>query len=352
MLSLFLALRTGQLVLGLRLMFSGRRRGRVSETFVAWSAVAGSTIFLGVRGFRSNSLQQLLPAAIDSLVSASALMVQARTLPTEFDWTAGVAFSSATVIGGSIKGVFAQVAAVSPLAAVLTCVRIAQGPGNRVRGIRIAHDVVTLYVVAVGLGEVARRLRETAVEVELETERAVANASLASKIEEAEHARFAIHDGTLKSLLSIREVWQNDRLAARRIAAIEAIRVRAQLARGKEGAELGPIFLELDQLVEEFTRSGVLIDLVTAEIEDNPADCGSAALIASIRMALDYVSQDGDSFVVRLSRRDQALFVTLRARNERYVEWGEALKMVNSLLKPLGGKAAIVGDRMELRYLI
>ena len=354
MLALFLAMRAGQLFLGLRLIVSGRGRGRrrVAETIATWSALAGVTLFVGMRGYRSNSFQQLTPALIDSLVSAGALVAQARTSPTEFDWTAGVAFTSAAAIGASITGVRAQFVAVSPLAAALTCVRIASGPGTRVSDVRIVHDVVSLYLAVVGIGTVARRLRETASEIELETEGAVANASLASKLEEAENARVGLHDGTLKSLLSIRQEWQSDRLSAQRIAAIEAIRVRTQLARGQGGGELAPIFLELDQLADEFTRSGVLIDLVTAEIEDNPADFARDALIDAIRMALNYVSQKGDSFVVRLSRRDQALLVTLRARNERSVEWGQALMMVNALVQPLGGMATIVGDRLELEYLI
>lgn len=351
MLALFLAMRGGILLLEGPL-YRGSGRRLTAANAAAWAAVAASTAVTGSRGFPRPGRRGLTTVAIDTAATATALAIRSFDAPGEFDWAAGAAFWSAASVGGPIESRWGQLLAVTPLASVYGAVRLRRN-GAPVRGMRVVQDLVLLYVFAVGIGEVIRRMRLAAAEIESEVERAVNAAEVATRIEEEIRARSELHVGAVRALESIRRSWPRDEKGARRIAAAEARRIRGWLDREASGRGVGTmaeLHAGLSAIVDEVGACGIDVELIAVELEQDVRPEAATALVAAVRYALVTASRPGDRILIRVVSQGDGVVLTARSRGSRDLPWAAVMEEVTASVEPCGGHAQVVGDRLEVGF--
>lgn len=351
MLSLFLAMRGGILLLEGPL-YRGTGRRPTAGSVAAWAAVATSTTVSGYRGFPRPGRQGVVTVAIDTAATAAALAIRSFDAPGEFDWTAGAAFWSAAAVGGPFESRLGQVLAVTPLAIAYGAVRTRRS-GAPVRGMRVVQDVVLLYTFAVGIGEVIRRLRLAAAEIESETERAVRAAEVATRLEEELLARGELHVGAIRALETIRSQWRVDAEGAKRTAAIEARRIRRWLSRDGAAHRAGrgsDLLAGLDAIVDEAQSREVQIDVMTIELGDDVQSDAAAALLLAVGSAVEVAARAGDRILVRVMSDEDSLRATARSQGSGPIAWEDSIGELAAVVAPRGGHIAVVGDRLEIGF--
>ena len=351
MLALLLAMRAGMLVLEVPLRRGGTTRAWRS-TASAWALVAVSTGITAWRGFPQPGRMGIATVGADMFASATAVAVRSLGAPDEFDWTAGAAYWSAAAVGGAVRGPVRQAAAVTPLAAAYVGVRL-RNAGAAVRGMRVIQDFLLFYVFAVGVGEVIRRMRLAAVEIESEAEQAVRSAAAATRLEEEYRARRELHVGAVDALEAIRERWGGDADGARRVAATEARRIRAWLDRESTARAVGrtaDLLERIDEVADESQARGIHVELITVELGEVASPGAASALVDAVRVAVERAGRPGDRILVRLASDDDGLRVTARSRGDNPVRWDGVISAVSDAVEACGGQVALVGGRLEIGF--
>ena len=343
----FVACRAGQLALSALMVANDRRRYRrpVLEAGVLAAAV-GQSAWLTHRILRRGGYQDRFGLWVDTLGSAVGLIgCQAGLGDGAAPWMKNVAIGAALGAASaeeSSPGTGAM--AVLAAAALVTGLR-AGGRDRAVAGGALAFNDAVSWA---GMHVVARiyvgAYRRSAVLRDAAEERAVDRASRAAGEAERRRQHQRLHQGTIEVLSALASC--EDVSAGAALARQEARRLRYALR--TRGEVPGQLDEALYQVVESVRDSGLVVELVAAELETSPTDDVVAVLREAVLVSL-VASREfaaADRATVRPRSDAGSIIVSVRAHHGGFVAGhGSAhessLRALAHNLRSVGGEADI-----------
>lgn len=340
----FLPLRWSQFAFGGVAAWQARDRLRNRRSAAAvWLGAATWSALLTRHSWQHQGYRERSWAWAD--VTSCATTMLAWTLVTgdieEHDWTIGLGLSSA----GAAAVAYDSPAEVLLAASALAATHLARKtvvPSANIPAVRRLVDTAFFAFFAVLGRSITGRLRASASEITSLSTQSIEQARLRAELEEQARAADQYHRGALETLKEVRARWYDpDATELRRRARREAVRLRRVLA-GAERETAPSLWSQLEQLMEEFAATGLVIELVAVEVDREPADEVVDALIAAANDALSCIAAGGSGarIVMRAATGPHDALLTLRASG------GDLSRLVP---EDLAEKLEAVGGRAELR---
>jgi signal transduction histidine kinase len=339
-LEVFLALRAYHLGSGLISMVLDRRRFRRPRLGdAALVLVTVESIWLARRCWRRGAYDEQLVAVVDTATGCVGLLACALALrPDEqyapVNWMFPLSLMTTTGLSSGLEGRATPGVAAAMLAGTYAVATASQTSGNR----RAALFGLSQYAGCfVGGDTLLGRMRRGAADIEAARREAVERAERVAEERERNRLQRDLHQGALRALEEVRTALATDRSMARRIAQREAIRLRRALHGGFR-SDASSIVLRVDALAQQLAESGLRVELVVDEIENEPVAGNADAMIDALRLVLRNVVEHAHTTtaIVRIVDSHQALEITVRDHGVG-TERGEVPTSVRVAIEAVGG---------------
>jgi hypothetical protein len=349
----FVGARAGQLLFSALMVANDRQRfTRLGTQVGVWTALTAESVWLSRRILRAGRYEDPAGMWVDTLSSASALLVSARGLSAgAAPWTKNV------VIGAAIGASSAPrrpdaVAAVSTLCAG----GLLAGLGKRGRDAPVAgfglafNDAISWAGVSVASRVYLKahrnyaRLRDQA--DGLAVERSAAAAAQAERGRQHE----VLHRVTIDALRKIAAAA--DMSAVRAVARAEASRLRYALrAEGRLPQGLDEV---LSELADEMAAAGFSVELVSAELESDIDSSAVAAVRTALAAGLSAARELGSArrAVVRARTDGGDIRVTIRDHGSGFDPtsngpYAERVEAIAASIAAIGGELTVWSEPGE-----
>jgi hypothetical protein len=313
----FLPLRWSQCVFGGMAAWPSRRQMRRPGLAAAvWMGAAAWSGWLTGRSWRAQCYRETSVAWAD--VAASTVAMTAWTAATGdiegHDWTVGLGLSAAGAAAMACDTRVEWLVAAAALSAthLVRQVALPRQPVPRTR--RLVEAGFFFCFAALG-ASIAGRLRTSASEIVSVSEASIDRARVRGQLEERAKAASELHVGALEALKEVRSRWhEHDSDDLRNRARRETLRLHKALAQGDQTESASSLVAQLERVAEDYAAVGLSIELVTAEVEQEPASGTIRGLMDATRHALDHVVSEGPSarVVIRAATSETGALLTLR----------------------------------------
>jgi signal transduction histidine kinase len=356
----FVGARAGQLLFSALMVANDRRRfTRFRTQLAVWAALTTESVWLSRRILSAGRYEDPAGMWVDTVASASALLVSARGLSAgAAPWTKNVVIGAAIGASSATRRRDA-VAAVSTLCASGLLVGLGKrGRDAAVAGFGLAfNDAVSWAGVSAASRVYLKAHRNYARLRDQADGLAIERSAAAAAQTERGRQHEVLHRVTIDALRKIAAA--GDMSAVRAVARAEASRLRYALrAEGRLPQGLDEV---LTELADEMAAAGFAVELVSAELDSDLDTAGIAAVRSALASALSAAHELGSArrAVVRARSDGGDIRITIRdhgcgfdpASNGPYSERVDA---ITATLATIGGDLAVwsepgEGVRLDLR---
>lgn len=336
----FLGSRAGQLAFSALMVANDRRRFTNPRTQTAiLGAVGAESVWLGRRIARAGSYVDRLGMWTDTATSVLALLASHRGLRSSAPWAKNIAIGAA--IGTSPARRADAAGALALLCAgALTTNRHGREAHVADTGLAV-NDAISWTGMAVAARAYLNAHRAYARDRDEVDALAVERVTAAAAHDERSRQHEQLHRVTIDVLRRI--ATSPDLDAARAVARAEAVRLRYALRTE------GRLPQALDEALNELAAAAPLtVELVTAELTDDPGPTATAALRTAVCEALDIAAELGGATtaVVRAYDADDSVHVSVRDHGrgcdfDSDGDYAGRLERVQRVVESAGGTAQL-----------
>ena len=322
-----------------------RHRGLAA---LVWAGAVGWSAWLTSHSWKAQSYRDPSAAWADVVASAATMTAWATATGDidGHDWTIGLGLSAAGAAAVASDTRAEWLAAAGALSATHLLCRDAAFR-DAMPGARRLTDAAFFFCFGALGASLAGRLRSSASEIASMSVAAMNQARVRAQLEERAKAAHELRAGALDTLEEVRSRWhEHDRAPLRNRARREALRLRQALGQGDRGEAPSDFAARLERLAERYTTRGLTIELITAEVDEEPPTATSRGLLEAASLALDHLVSQGQSakVVIRAATTKQGALVTLRASQGSLGGLAHQVGVLEELLAGVGSTALVHED--------